>query len=198
MSRRGVAAFDFDRTVTERDTLLPFLRRVGGPLRFARGVLGGAPALVERNSEDRRRRAKVALLRSTLGGRSIAELEAEAVAYAASFESLYRDESLARIAFHRDEGHQLVLVTASLRLYTEPAARMLGFDHVIAVDLEVDDGGRVTGDIVGPNVRGPEKAARLSRWMGTTDTQLWAYGDSSGDTEMLAMADHPTWVGRKR
>ena len=29
------------------------------------------------------------------------------------------------------------------------------------------------------------------------DAQLWAYGDSSGDTAMLAMADHPTWIGRR-
>jgi phosphoserine phosphatase len=27
--------------------------------------------------------------------------------------------------------------------------------------------------------------------------ELWAYGDSAGDEELLALADHPTWVGRR-
>ena len=90
-----------------------------------------------------------------------------------------------------------MLVTASLRLYAGPAGDALGFDHVIAVDLETDGEGRATGDIVGTNVRGPEKARRLSAYLGEPAAEMWAYGDSDGDNELLAMADHPTWVGRR-
>ncbi len=44
--------------------------------------------------------------------------------------------------------------------------------------------------------------ARLREWLhGTfgpgTAVELWAYGDSSGDEELLTAADHPTWVGRR-
>ena len=75
-----------------------------------------------------------------------------------------------------------------------------GFDHVIAVGLESDADGTLTGELAGPNVRGPEKAVRLRRWLGDDRPEmLWAYGNSSGDTELLAMADVPVWVaGRKR
>ncbi len=48
---------------------------------------------------------------------------------------------------------------------------------------------------MGPNVRGPEKAVRLRSWLGgDVPEMLWAYGNSSGDTELLAMADAPVWV----
>jgi phosphoserine phosphatase len=44
--------------------------------------------------------------------------------------------------------------------------------------------------------------ARLQAWLDArfgpgADVELWAYGDSPGDAELLAMADHPTWVGRR-
>ena len=59
--------------------------------------------------------------------------------------------------------------------------------------------GAVVGEL---NTRGPEKVARLQRWTddhfgADAPFELWAYGDSAGDEELLALADHPTWVGRR-
>jgi phosphatidylglycerophosphatase C len=93
-----------------------------------------------------------------------------------------------------------VIVSASLGAYLRPFARAHGFDHVIAVELEAGSSGHLTGKLARPNVRGPEKAIRLTEWLaGREPTQMWAYGNSSGDAELLAMADVPVWVaGRKR
>jgi phosphoserine phosphatase len=66
--------------------------------------------------------------------------------------------------------------------------------------LERDSGGRLTGRLVGENCRGREKELRLRAWLaanGLEDAELWAYGDSAGDAELLAGADHPVWVGRE-
>ena len=145
----------------------------------------------------RRAKAKKAYLRAVLSGTPIADLEDRGRRYAQGLPELYRPESLERIAWHRAQGHELILVTASLRLYAGPAGEALGFDHVIAVDLEVDSAGRATGAIVGTNVRGPEKAIRLTAHLGGKPAEMWAYGDSDGDEALLAMADHPTWVGRR-
>ena len=68
-----------------------------------------------------------------------------------------------------------------------------GFDHVIAVEL-ASESGLLSGEISGNNIRGPEKARRLRQWIGPTDVEIWAYGNSSGDKEMLSMADHSRWV----
>jgi phosphatidylglycerophosphatase C len=95
-----------------------------------------------------------------------------------------------------------VVVSASLGAYLRPLAERLELDGVLAVELVADAGGTLTGQVVGAvNNRGPEKVARLRAWLAArfgpgTEVDLWAYGDSSGDAELLAIADHPTWVGR--
>ena len=53
--------------------------------------------------------------------------------------------------------------------------------------------------MIGPNCRGAEKVRRLTDWLGgEAPGRLWAYGNSSGDRELLAAAHEPTWVGRRR
>ena len=62
---------------------------------------------------------------------------------------------------------------------------------------ERDAGGVLTGRLSGANCRGPEKARRVREWLagaGLDGAELWAYGDSPGDAELLAMADHPVRV----
>ena len=69
--------------------------------------------------------------------------------------------------------------------------------NVIATRLERDPGGRLTGRLAGLNCRGPEKARRVREWLAghdLTGAELWAYGDSPGDAELLAAADHPVRV----
>ena len=70
---------------------------------------------------------------------------------------------------------------------------------VVCTRLEQDASGRLTGRLQGANCRGPEKARRLRAWLeaeGLADAEVWAYGDSEGDAELLAQADHPVWVRR--
>jgi phosphoserine phosphatase len=37
----------------------------------------------------------------------------------------------------------------------------------------------------------------VREWLAGDDTELWAYGDSAGDRELLAEADHATWIDGK-
>jgi phosphatidylglycerophosphatase C len=103
-----------------------------------------------------------------------------------------------RLDWHRAEGHELVLVSASPELYVTPIGRRLGFDEVLATRLEVDADGRLTGRLEGANCRGPEKVARLRTWRGEGLTVAYAYGDSTGDREMLALAATGVKLPRRR
>lgn len=183
--------FDFDGTLCRGDALLPFLARAYGRRRVAEALL--------RDFRGSRDDAKAAVLGRLVRGDDPERLAALAREYARDvLPGRLRPELLDRVAWHRAEGHQLVTVSASLAFYLVPLAQSLGFDHVIAVELEVGPGGRLTGGLVGPNVRGAEKAVRLRAWLGDdTPDELWAYGDSPGDTELLAMATTPVWVGRR-
>jgi phosphatidylglycerophosphatase C len=193
--RPGVAAFDFDGTLTRRDTLVPFLRRARGPWAIVRAAIAARGA--------RGRDAfKVALVGRLFRGWPAARLDALGRAYVPTLLGALRAESRERLEWHRHRGHAVVIVSASLGVYLRPLADRLGIDDALAVELVADGAGALTGEVVGGlNNRGPEKVARLEAWLDArfgpgADVELWAYGDSSGDAELLAIADHPTWVGR--
>lgn len=196
--------FDFDGTLTRRDTLLPFLQATCGTRAFSQAIAAAGRVdlrhRVGRGEADIHRRdaVKAVLLRTLLAGRQHEWLHERATAYAEGLPARLRPEMVHRLGWHRDAGHELVIVSASLDAYLGPFGPRNGFDHVIAVELEAEGAGVLTGEMTGPNVRGPEKAVRLDRWLGGhRPDRLWAYGNSSGDRELLAMADVATWVNRR-
>lgn len=197
---RAVAAFDFDGTLVRRDSLVPFLRRVCGARAVVRALALEAPRLAQiAAGGGDRELVKAGLFGRLLAGRSVADLEPVVVEYAEHvIARQVRPDVRARADWHRAEGHALVIVSASPELYLVPIGRLLGFDAVLGTRLEVDAAGRLSGRLDGRNVRGPEKVARLRAHLGDRPVQLWAYGDSTGDRELLALADVATRITRRR
>lgn len=193
-----VAAFDFDGTLTRRDSLLPLLARGLGWPRLLLALLKCSPWLVAyalrlvRNDV-----AKAQLLRATLAGRSVDEVQAWAAAWLAQdLDGQLRDWTVARLAWHRSEGHVCLLVSASLDVYLQRAADQLGFDGLICTQMEVQ-GGRLTGEMQTPNCHAEQKVLRLKAWLAerfgelaAENLTLYAYGDTSSDKPMLRMASH--------
>ena len=190
-----LAAFDFDGTITTCDSLQEFVRGVAGRGRFAAGVVSSAPWLLGAwTGACDRGMAKAHFLAATLGGMTRHELE-EAARRFASLElpALVRPEMLERVRAHKRLGHRLVLVSASPSLYLRPWAAQAGFDGVLATELEFA-GDRFSGRLASANCWGPEKTRRLREWLaGEQPAMLYAYGDSRGDRELLALADRP-WL----
>jgi len=147
----------------------------------------------------RRDVAKAALLNRLLAGQPLEPLAAVAEAFADDVVARRLRPSMRhRLEWHRQAGHQIVIVSASPELYVAPIGRRLGVDAVLGTRLEVGPDGRLTGRLLGANCRGPEKVARLREWLGAEPALLWAYGDSRGDTEMLAVAETAVRVGGRR
>jgi phosphatidylglycerophosphatase C len=197
---RLLAAFDLDGTLTRRDTLLPFFLRALGPQSTYGAIVASTLPLARAAAlrGPHRDIAKAAVLRRALAGMPLAPLAEAAESFADHVVARrLRPEIRARVEWHRAEGHELVLVSASPELYVAPIGRRLGFDEVLATRLEVDTEGRLTGRLEGPNCRGPEKVSRLRQWRGETIEVAYAYGDSAGDREMLALAATPHLVRRQ-
>ena len=194
-----VACFDFDGTLSTRDSFLPYLRIVAGTRDLVRAIAAAAPALAaSRRDPNERDVAKAILVRETLAGRTEAFLRDVGTRYARLVVARHlAPDTVARFEQHRADGHDVVLVSASLHVYLDPIAELLGADAVLATALEVDADGRCTGEIAGANVRGLEKVRRLDAWLAGRDVVIHAYGDSSGDDELLARAHHGTRVDRK-
>ena len=92
-----------------------------------------------------------------------------------------------------EKGAWRVIVTASPSLTVRPFAERLGADALLGTDLEMRPDGRLTGVFASPNCRAAEKVVRLREAYGPTVRLAAAYGDTSGDTEMLGLADHKGW-----
>jgi phosphatidylglycerophosphatase C len=197
---RAVAVFDFDGTLVPRDSLLPFLRRVCGAAAVGRALALEGPRLAQvAVGRGDRELLKAALFGRLLAGRRVTDLEPVVREYAEYVVAQQvRPDVRARVEWHRAEGHALVIVSASPELYLVPIGQLLGFDAVLGTRLEVDADGRLTGRLLGRNVRGAEKVARLKAHLTEDPLQLWAYGDSEGDRELLARADVATRVTRRR
>ncbi len=190
---RTVAAFDFDGTLTRRDTMFPFLADFAGVGRLARALANAVPHLANRDA------AKARLVDQLFRGRDHAAVLDAGNEYGEKLATRsVTDAMRERLAWHQDGGHEIVIVSASLDVYVGAAARSLDVEHVLCTTLAVGTDGRCTGALLGGNCRGAEKAARLRAHLDADDVELWAYGNSSGDREMLALAQHPVWVRRGR
>ena len=195
-----VAAFDVDGTLTVRDCVVPFMRRIAGGASFASGAVASCwrvPGVLVRRDRDA---LKEHFVRTVFTGRK-ADTVTDAGALFADvvLRDWMRADVLRRLRWHQNAGHTVVLVSASLGSYLHPLGQRLGVDAVLCTELE-EDSGLHTGALRGRNCRGQEKASRLSQLLESLGsdprTIEWAYGDSSGDHEMLRMARNPFHVRR--
>jgi len=200
--RRRVAAFDVDGTLTTADCVVPFLRRTAGTPTLVRRMLRSPLGLAGAGLRRDRDALKTASAAATFRGLPVEVVEADAREFAREvYDNRLRADVVASLHGHLRAGDTVVLVSASFEVYLRPLADLLGAHDVLAVRLEVDDSGILTGRLDGPNCRGPEKVVRLHHWLdlhagGRSGVHLTAYGDSSGDRELLADADVAHWLGR--
>jgi phosphatidylglycerophosphatase C len=188
-----IACFDLDGTITHHDTLFPLVLRILArrPLRLLR-LLGVLPAVVRFAFDRDRGRLKEALLRRTLRGMprdAIRQLSAEFVR-AKIADGCFAD-ALAAIRRHKDAGHYLVLMSASVDFYVPEFGRQLGFDHVLSTGVLFENG-ELEGTLTTPNLRGEEKARRFRELVAARgdDPHTFAYGNSESDLPHLRLARH--------
>ena len=191
LSRVGpIVAFDFDGTMTVRDSFRGFLRWRAGLWEYYFGMARLAPAALAYLVHRNRGRLKAAMVRVYLSGLPREVLEREAAEYAAvAAPLLLRPDAVKTWRRHRNEGCRMVIVTASPDILVWPFARGLGADLLLGTRLKLDSHGRVAGPLEGKNCRGKEKVERLRAAFGEDVTLLAAYGDTAGDREMLELAE---------
>lgn len=188
----SIAIFDLDGTITRHDTLFPLVLRwlARRPWQLARLVLV-VPAAVRFCFDRDRGALKQSLLRATMRGAPREPL--------AEFASGFVRDTLARRSFHdalstvrrhRDAGHHLVLMSASVDFYVPEFARQLGFDQVISTEVRWN-GNRLEGTLTSPNRRGEEKARCLRGLLAERPHEdTYAYGNSASDLPHLRLVRH--------
>src|SRR5690625_2648438 len=95
---------------------------------------------------------------------------------------------------HQQHGHTVVLCSSALTIHAEPVARHLGIPQVLCNRFELDERGRLTGDIVRPVVWGAEKAAAVQRFCdgaGIELSQSFFYADGDEDAALMSLVGRP-------
>lgn len=186
---QAIVAFDFDGTLTIRDSFTEFLRWRAGPGGWALGLVRLAPAVAAYARDRDRGRIKAASVREFLLGVNRTTLQADAARFADEiWPRFMRPDALAVWNDWGERGAHRVIVTASPTVTVAPFAHRLGAEALLGTEMAFDAQDRVTGAFVGPNCRGEEKVRRLKAAYGQDMVLTAAYGDTSGDAEMLAMA----------
>ena len=97
---------------------------------------------------------------------------------------------------HRDAGDTIVIVTATNEFVTRPIAEALGVEHLLAVNLQRDASGWITGEIDGEPTMRAGKVTRMQDWLSerglsweTVDSTF--YSDSMNDVPLLERVNTP-------
>jgi phosphatidylglycerophosphatase C len=187
---QALVAFDFDGTLTVRDSFTAFLRWRAGRSGWMAGLARMTPDLAAYPGHRDRGRLKAASVKQFLRGVPRVQLEEDAEAFAGQvWPGFMRYDALACWKDWGERGAYRVIVTASPETTVAPFARRLGAEGLLGTPLLFDGDDRVTGAFAGPNCRGEEKVRRLRAAFGEDMQLAAAYGDTTGDTEMLAIAD---------
>jgi phosphatidylglycerophosphatase C len=185
----NLALFDFDGTVTSSDTWTPFLRFAVRPGRMLTGQLILSPVVVGyRLGMLSASRGREIAARVGFQGEEASAVRQLGVEYATTvLPGTLRQSALERIEWHKVQGDDVVVVSASLDVYLGPWCEKRGVDY-ICTTLE-ERCGRLTGRYVQGDCSGAEKVRRiLQRYQLTGYGLVYAYGDSAEDREMLELA----------
>ncbi len=185
---RDLALFDFDGTVTNRDSFLLFLRYITGPSFFLRCLV-----LAPRISFFLMGRYGNHCLKEDFLGLFLAGWSSSRIADAAScfsreiLPSILRKQAMEAIRLHLQLGDRVIVVTATPEMILQPWCRDQGLE-LIGTRLEIENE-MVTGRIMGANCRGKEKVRRLNQRLSPAQYgTIYAYGDTWGDLPMLELA----------
>jgi len=184
-----LALFDFDGTITTRETFPDFIVLATPPRRLALGKLLLAPLVIG---------YRLGIVPATLVRKRIVKFAFDGVdeegvrgageAFARdALPQLLRPEAMQRIQWHQARGDVVVVVSGGFDLYLSHWCGRHGL-ALVCSSLE-SVGGVLTGRYLGAQCAGAEKCRRVrERYDVAGFPTVYAYGDTSEDLAMLGMA----------
>jgi phosphatidylglycerophosphatase C len=193
-----VAYFDFDGTLTNKDTLIPFLIHVVGWCRFILKLPRLLPiAILYLLNIVSNEEAKDRTLIILISGYDFTVLNEKAKSFAELKLSRYiKPEVFSKLEYHFEHGHTIIIVSANLAIYLKHFALIHEIDDVIATEIEFKDQ-VCTGCLATNNCYGPEKVNRIVDYLHQQKisfTYSYGYGNSHGDHELLNYVDEGYFI----
>jgi phosphatidylglycerophosphatase C len=188
---RSIAFFDFDGTITSKDTLAEIIKFAKGKNNYYKGLLLLMPILFSYKTKLlSNHRAKEILLQYFFYGTDVNVFNEICNRFTKEkLPALIRKQALEEIHQHQRNNTKIVVVSASPVNWVSPWCKQLNID-CIATRLEVKNE-KITGNILGRNCSGKEKVSCIKAKYNLADySKIYAYGDTHGDLPMLALSTH--------
>jgi phosphatidylglycerophosphatase C len=191
---KKIAFFDFDGTITTKNTLMEVIKFQKGTVSLYSGFLINTPYLAAFKTKFiTNQAAKEKILKYFFKGMDFAAFQQACNDFAEKvLPAIIRPGAIAEIEKLKASGFEIVVVSASAESWIKKWSDTVGAT-LIASQLEVKDN-KITGNIAGRNCNGEEKATRIRSAFDLSQyDEIHSYGDSKGDKAMLALATKPAY-----
>lgn len=190
--KRKIAVFDFDGTITNKDTLLGFIRYTKGSMGLWMTFLLFSPLLIcYKMKLYPNWKVKELIFSFLYKGVTRKEFDKLCTCFF-QFKgiSLIRRDAHEKILSLQKEGYEILIISASIEDWIKPFAEYLNVSTLLATIPEFDPQEKLTGNFQNKNCFGKEKVNRLLDLYPDRDNyELIAFGDSKGDRDLLDFAD---------
>ncbi len=187
-----LALFDFDGTISNDDSFRGFIIYYCGYRKFLLGSIILSPIYLLYNlGMVKNNFMKERAISFFFKNESITDLWKKGKQYSSDkIDNMVRDKAKEKIKWHQSRGDKIIVVSASANIWLESWCLKNNID-LIATELEEIDG-KITGKLINGNCFGNEKVVRVKKKVNIKDyEEIFAYGDSRGDKELLDFADKP-------
>ena len=185
----NIVFFDFDGTITVSDSLVDFIQYYLGKKTYYLGLLKLSPILVAYKAKIIPNYiAKEKMISYYFKGRGAGHFKKIAEKFSLEcIDKVTNPKAMERIRSHQRQGDKVVIVSASIECWLDAWCKKNNFD-LIATRLEIK-GDKLTGKFATKNCYGIEKVNRIKKVYDLREYDyVYAYGDSRGDKELLALA----------
>ena len=195
MNKRAIAVFDFDGTLTSKDTLLEFIKYACGTGRFYLGFTCYSPIIVLMFLHLYPNwKAKEKIFAFFFKGWEYQKFKDYGEEFSLKIENMKKENTMNKLYTHMEKSDTIYVITASILEWVLPWCKKNGISNVLATRIEIDERGIITGRFSSKNCYGQEKVNRLLQVEPHRHTYtLYAYGDSRGDKEMIEFSDFGTY-----
>jgi phosphatidylglycerophosphatase C len=188
---KQVVAFDFDGTLTKKDTFIEFIKFAKGKIHFYLNL--PVIAVIWYLSKIKimtTHTAKEKIFSHFFKGMAKAKFEKYCHDFITRIDTCLRDEAKFTIDKHINSQSKVLIVSASIENWIKPWATINGIETVLATQIEINDKGHLTGEFSSLNCNNDEKVNRLlKQFPNIKDYYLIVYGDTDGDKAMMKIAN---------
>lgn len=185
-----LALFDFDGTIIRGDSFIKFIRYIRGDYFFIKKIhFVLLVILLLKLKILTPKRAKELILEKFLNGVSRMDIIMKSKKFIEHLDSSMYKGVVEKLNWHKSQNHRIIVVTASCDIWVKPWAEKYNLE-LVSTKLEfIDD--KFTCKIIGENCNGIFKVIMLKKYVKNLAeyTNIFAYGNSNGDKEMLNIAN---------